>query len=237
MASTDGARGDLLGYLPPIWLGVVMALSAWGLWSSWPLLSDPELEAGIAPLFYAAAGFGLFTLVFGTWILVLFARRSPSYARNFLIWQSADIAWLVIYQLWVTALLDFAPTAEDLARVVAEIVIGAFCIAIVRRKPTSTHDAAVSLPARASGAQPAGAQSAGPSGLTQILVALVGIVLGGAVGFGLGLGLGILIAETTSMSCFEGACGFFAFFMGLGGLLLGAIAGPILGVWWVRRRR
>ena len=39
------------------------------------------------------------------------------------------------------------------------------------------------------------------------------------------------------MSCFEGACGYFAFFMGLFAMLAGAIAGGIFAVWCVNRRR
>ena len=39
------------------------------------------------------------------------------------------------------------------------------------------------------------------------------------------------------MSCFEGACGYFAFFMGLFAMLAGAVAGGIFAVWRVNRRR
>ncbi len=46
-----------------------------------------------------------------------------------------------------------------------------------------------------------------------------------------------LFAEATDMSCFEGACGYFAFFMGLFALLAGAVAGGIFAVWRVNRRR
>ena len=41
----------------------------------------------------------------------------------------------------------------------------------------------------------------------------------------------------TDMSCFEGSCGYFALFIGLAGLAVGAIAGGILGVWLVHRRK
>jgi membrane associated rhomboid family serine protease len=51
------------------------------------------------------------------------------------------------------------------------------------------------------------------------------------------LGIGVVIAETTDMSCFEGACGFFAFFAGLFGMLAGAVLGAILAVWLTNRRR
>ena len=45
-----------------------------------------------------------------------------------------------------------------------------------------------------------------------------------------------MIAEVTDISCFEGGCGYFAVFIGLAGLVVGAIGGGILGVWLVHRR-
>jgi hypothetical protein len=39
------------------------------------------------------------------------------------------------------------------------------------------------------------------------------------------------------MSCFEGACGYFAVFIGLAGLVIGAIGGGIFAVWRVHRRK
>ncbi|MFO0994497.1 MAG: hypothetical protein U1E67_21495 [Hyphomicrobiales bacterium] len=39
------------------------------------------------------------------------------------------------------------------------------------------------------------------------------------------------------MSCFEGACGYFAFFLGLAGVLVGAIIGLVLALYWTRRKR
>ena len=237
MASTDEARGGALRYLPPVWLGVVMVLSAWGLWSGWPLLFEPDVGGGTTPILYAALGFSLFTLLFGGWLQVLFARGSATFPRSFIIWQSADIAWLILYQVW--AFLQFGPilSGRDFARLVAEIAIGLFCIAILLRQqrppePLSRSPDLSGAPATALPAQPPG-----PTGMAQLLSGLLGFLLGGAAGLGIGLLLGAVIADVAEISCFEGGCGFFALFVGLAGLLVGAVAGPILAVWWVRRRR
>jgi hypothetical protein len=73
--------------------------------------------------------------------------------------------------------------------------------------------------------------------LVSAVAAILGVILGAVLGFGIGLLAGSVIAEATDMSCFEGACGYFAFFLGLAGLLIGAIAGGILAVWLTHRRR
>ncbi|TIP38053.1 MAG: hypothetical protein E5X69_19635, partial [Mesorhizobium sp.] len=72
-----------------------------------------------------------------------------------------------------------------------------------------------------------------PPVFVSILAALLGIILGGVIGAFGGFFAGSLIADLTHMSCFEGACGFFAAFVGLGGLIVGAIAGGIFAIWRV----
>ncbi|WP_181168739.1 MULTISPECIES: hypothetical protein [unclassified Mesorhizobium] len=46
-----------------------------------------------------------------------------------------------------------------------------------------------------------------------------------------------MIADVAGISCFEGDCGYFAAFIGLAGLVVGAIAGGILAVWLAHRHR
>lgn len=82
-----------------------------------------------------------------------------------------------------------------------------------------------------------GMPAAGPSRAASIFAALAGLVAGAVIGFGIGLVAGLGIAAVTSMSCFEGACSYFAVFLALVGLLVGAIAGAILAFRLVRRRR
>lgn len=65
---------------------------------------------------------------------------------------------------------------------------------------------------------------------------ILGAVLGCAAGFGAGLVAGLAVAETTQMSCFEGACSYFAVFLGLGGGLAGLFLGPLIA-WRIMRGR
>lgn len=69
-----------------------------------------------------------------------------------------------------------------------------------------------------------------------VLIALLGMILGGALGFGAGVLLGLALNEVFGISCFEGACGYFAAFMGLVGMVLFAIAGAVILVRLARRR-
>jgi Na+/glutamate symporter len=62
-------------------------------------------------------------------------------------------------------------------------------------------------------------------------------MLGAVIGAFAGFFAGSLIADATSMSCFEGGCGYFALFTGLVGLVVGAIGGGIFAVWRVHRRK
>ncbi len=62
--------------------------------------------------------------------------------------------------------------------------------------------------------------------MTRLLVAVLGFGVGGAGGFVLGLVMGFGAAQIFRISCFEGACGFFAVFLfALPGLLIGAGVG------------
>ena len=71
--------------------------------------------------------------------------------------------------------------------------------------------------------------------MRQVLIALLGMILGGAVGFGVGALLGLLLNDIFDISCFEGGCGYFAAFIGLVGMVLFAIAGAVIFVWLARR--
>ncbi|MER9242941.1 hypothetical protein [Mesorhizobium sp. M0633] len=101
---------------------------------------------------------------------------------------------------------------------VAEIAIGLLCIYLLR------HGGG----AEALYANP---ETERPPLLVSLVAALLGIILGGAIGACAGFFAGSLIADATHMSCFEGACGFFAAVIGLAGLIVGAIAGGIFAIW------
>ncbi|MER8374202.1 hypothetical protein [Mesorhizobium sp. M1406] len=70
-----------------------------------------------------------------------------------------------------------------------------------------------------------------------IVAALLGIILGAVIGALACFFAGSIIADANDMSCFEGACVYFAVFIGLAGLVIGAIAGGIFAVWRVQWRK
>src|SRR5262249_49742694 len=114
--------------------------------------------------------------------------------------------------------------AVPLIYAAVEIGIGVFLIRLMQNNAT-----AASTYSNTGGAR--------PSVLVSVLAAFLGILLGGVVGALAGFGGGAAYAELTDMSCFEGAWAYCAFFMALFGIFIGAIAGGILAVWLVNRRR
>jgi len=165
---------------------------------------------------------GVITILWGLYLLGLAFNRSARFPRHYTIWQVAIIIWIVVRQAYV--FYSFAFSAEALGFSVAEIAIGLLCIYLLRQ---------------GAGAQAvyANPESQRPPLLVSALAGLLGIILGGGIGACAGFFAGSLIADATEMSCFEGACGFFAAFIGLGGLIVGAIAGGIFAIWRVNRRK
>jgi hypothetical protein len=234
----DGRRGPGGGdpwllYLPAGWVAVVMALCAYGIWSSWPVIFDNQLPASIAYFIYATIAASVVTILWGSYILALALRRSPHFPRNFIFWQIADIAWSLLIQAYALIVPDFGFSLDVLARVGVEIAIGLFCIQLARGASRSVAGDALSAAAVQTGPV-AGTR---PSFLVLAALALLGVVLGGVLGFGAGLLAGIGLVEINNISCFEGACGYFAFFLGFAGLVAGAVGGGIFAVWRGLRRR
>ncbi|UCI09078.1 hypothetical protein [Mesorhizobium sp. B1-1-8] len=228
MASIDqqpaGRPDSGLAYVPVAWLVIVMALSAYGLFSSWRLIGDFSLPDSVFFLIYGGLTGGIVTILWGLYLLGLAFNRSARFPRHYTIWQVVIIVWLVVRQAYLLLAPDFVFSAEALAYTIAEIAIGLLCIYLLRR----------GTGAEAVYANP---ETERPPVLVSILAALLGIILGGAIGACAGFFAGSLIADATDMSCFEGACGFFAAFIGLAGLVIGAIAGGISAVWRVNRRK
>jgi hypothetical protein len=217
-----GASG--LAALPPLWVGVNIVLAAWGFVQAWPISYDHDIPDTVLYLVYGGLIAGVTNLLWGLLLVGLAISRSTSFPRHFTVWQIANIVWIVTREAYVLVTPDFAPTIQPLLYGAGEVAIGIFCIAILRRKSET-----------AQAYSNAGAER--PPIIVSIIAAILGVIVGGALGFGVGLLGGGLFAEATDMSCFEGACGYFAFFMGPFALLAGAIAGGIFAVWRVNRRR
>jgi hypothetical protein len=216
--------GSGLAVLPPLWVGVNVALAAWGFIEAWPVIYDHDIPDAVLTLIYGGLIAGVVNLLWGLLLVGLAISRSASFPRHFTIWQIVNIVWIAVRETYVLVTPDFAPTIQPLLYGAGEIAIGIFCIAILRRKSET-----------AQAYSNAGAER--PPVIVSIIAAILGVIVGSALGFGVGFFGGGLFADATNMSCFEGACGYFAFFMGLFALLAGAIAGGIFAVWRVNRRR
>lgn len=215
-------RSDL-SFIPVVWLAFVMAWSAYGLVSAWWLVGNSGLPDTVFYFALGALAFDIITILWGLYLLGLAFGRSAHFPHHFTFWQIAIIVFLLARQAYVLAVPDFVFSARSMAINAAEIGIGLFCIYLLRRDagPAAVYTAR---------------QAQVPSAFTSIAAALLGIILGAVVGAVAGFALGAAIAEVTDISCFEGGCGYFAVFIGLAGLVVGAIGGGILGVWLVHRR-
>jgi len=216
-----GGTGAAL--LPPIWVGVNILLAIYDIYSTWPATYGYELPDGALYLIYAGLGAAIVNILWGLWLVALAVSGSAGFPRHFTVWQVVNIIWVVLREAYVLVAPVFVVTLTPLLYGAAEIAIGVICILLLRRR----QDVAVVY----------SNDGGKPSTIVSIIAGMLGLVIGGALGFGIGLGVGIAISEATNMSCFEGACGFFVFFVGLGGIVVGAVAGAILGVWLVNRRR
>ena len=221
-ATPGGSSG--LAALPAVWVGVTVLRSIYTFWQAGFGAYYYEIPDRILYFIYAGLAVAAVNILWGLYLLALAVGRSPRFPRNFIAWQIANIAWAALRQAYVLVVPDFMVAIMPLVYTVGEIAIGVFLIRLLTGKGA------------AAGAY-AGDTGQRPSPILVIIAAILGVIVGGAVGFGIGLGGGIAFSEFTNMSCFEGACGYFAFFMGLLGLIIGAIAGGILAVWLTLRRR
>ncbi|MER9305694.1 hypothetical protein NKJ06_20710 [Mesorhizobium sp. M0293] len=231
MTSSSGESGSPAGrpdsglsFVPPGWLALIMAWSAYGLISAWRLVWVYSLPDEIFSLIYGGLAVDIITILWGLYLLGLAFGRSVRFPRQFTIWQIATIVWLLARQAYMLLMPGFDLSGRALAITAAEIAIGILCIYLLRRG--SEAETVYTKPA-----------TEAPPVFVSIVAALLGIILGAVIGAVGGFVAGSIIADATDMGCFEGACGYFTVFIGLAGLVVGAIAGGILAVWRVHRRK
>jgi len=225
---TTGSRTaapSILNWLPIAWLLFTMAMSVYHVWLAWPALNEYSLPPAATHLIQGEIAVAILTILCGFYVLALSLNRSPSYPTAFTYWQGFVIAALVAVMIYTAIMPDFVASPVTTVMWLGEIAIGIACIFIVRRKPQT--EATIMAPAG----------SAPYSTPARVIFALLGIIVGGFIGFWIGIGIGTAIAEATDMSCFEGACGYFVVMIGVAGILLGAIVGPLLALYWTRRRK
>lgn len=224
LTSNRGSGGAPLAYLPAAWVAVTMILAARSLATTWPLPWEYDLPETVLYLIYAGSIAAVVNLLWGLHLLGLAYSRSVRFPANFTVWQVVNLVWLLATEIYVQIVPHFVFSLENLLIKAAEVAVGVFCLYLVRRDPGARD--LYSSP------------QTGPAPVaTRLIAAVLGVVLGGAAGAVLGFLVGAGIAEVTEMSCFEGACGYFAAAIGLLGLIAGAVAGGIFGAWWSGRRR
>ncbi|GAA2836515.1 hypothetical protein EDC40_10692 [Aminobacter aminovorans] len=223
-AENEPSGWDIWRWLPVAWLCLVMALSARGIDASTAIMLDFSMPAAVTWLIYASVAFSAVTIAWGVHLLVLAYNRDVRFPRNFTIWQWTIIVFLVLKQIYILVMPDFAFGLVGLAWDGGEIVIGLAMIWLVGRRGQPS-------------ALLSNAERERPRLLVSVVAAIIGVIVGAALGAGLGLAVGSAISEITDMSCFEGACGYFVVLLGLGGLIVGAVAGGIFAVWRVNRRK
>lgn len=224
-ATRPGPGGAPLAYLPAAWVAVTILLAVRSLAATWPLPWEYDLPETVFHFIYAGSAAAVVNILWGLYLIGLAWSRSPRFPAHFTVWQIANLVWLAATEVYVQVVPYFVFSLENTLIKLAAFAVGLVCLYLVRRDPATV-------------AHYAGTPSAGPAPVvTRVIAAVLGVVLGGGAGAGLGLLVGAGIAEITDMSCFEGACGFFAAGIGLLGLIVGAVGGGIFGALWSGRRR
>jgi len=205
-----------------------MAMTAYRAWSAWPALNDYDLPLAATWLIEGELIVGAISLIGGLFVLAAALGHMRVYPWAFTFWQGFNILALLAVAIYTAIYPYFVMAPLTYVYWLGEILIGIACIIIVRSKPAAERQ---SMP------QTQTSESVAFSVAARIILAFLGILLGGFIGFWLGLGLGAVISEATNMSCFEGACGYFAVLLGLAGVLVGAIIGLVLALYWTRRKK
>jgi hypothetical protein len=220
----QGGGASVLAVLPALWVVLNMVFAAYGTFTSLPLLYDYQLPDSALDLIYANAIASVVNGLWGLYLVGLAISRSVRFPRHFIIWQVANLIWIAAREIYVLVTPDFVVSLRPLLYAAGEMAIGIVLILLLKQRPEAAKAYS-------------NTEMAGTPVIVTVIIAFLGIVLGGALGFGGGLLGGALIAEVSDMSCFEGACGFFAFFMGLAGMLAGAIGGGIFAIWRANRKK
>jgi hypothetical protein len=210
--------------LPPLWVGFNILIAIYGIYSAWPVTYAYDIPDSALYLIYASLAAGVVNMLWGLYLVSLAVGRSARFPHRFTIWQIVNIVWIALREVYVLVTPDFVVTLTPLAYAAVEIAIGVICIRLLRYHPGTA-------------ATYSNAGTERPPAIVSVIAALIGVIVGGALGFGAGLLGGVVISEATDMSCFEGACGYFAFLLGLAAMLAGAVAGGVFAVWRTNRRR
>jgi hypothetical protein len=219
------ANFPALLWLPVAWLIARMAMAARYMWAAWPALNDYSLPAGATNYIYGEMIASVLAILLGLYVLALALAKSRLFAMGFTIWQVFVLIAIIALMAYTYVQPDFVIPLMTYVFFFGEILLGLICIVIVRSTPITAKSASPGEPSPAT------------SILARIIYCLLGIVAGGFAGFWVGFAVGAAIADVTQMSCFEGACGYFAALIAVVGILVGAIVGIVLALYWSRPRK
>jgi hypothetical protein len=217
----DEGRG---WFLPLAWVGLAMLLSLRGLWSLLPLALDDAQPADVVAWVRANLVAAAVILVWGCSLFVLANGRSRRLRVGFIGWQSFHLFTLAASVGWTVFVAGIAAPVPYLLLPAVEAAVGGAFLWHARRLPESIAP------------RPGGPTAPPLSAGLRILYALAGAVVGAVLGAVAGFPFGVLLAELLDVSCFEGACGYFAGAIGLLGILLGLVCGIAVALWRTRAR-
>ena len=206
--------------LPSLWVLLVMVLALRSLLQFWPLINEFTMPEDVVKWLWFGVAVSIINLVWGVWILGHAYGRSPSFAGAFTTWQVFNIAAMLVSAAYVLLADSFAQTLSSFDMTIVTIVVGIGLIVFVKRGPKTL----------------APAPGARPAVVVFVVNALLGAIMGGIVLMFVGFFVGGVIADVTDMSCFEGACGFFALGIGVLGLIVGVIGGAVGAILLTGRR-
>ena len=226
-STVDGGGGrrapDRVWVLPPLWVLLNIAVGLYDIPANWHLTYDISMPDEVVTWVYADMTRAVVNLLWGGWLIGLALRRARAFLRAFALWQGANILW-ELGQLAFIAMSDvFVFTAHTVLWSGGYILVGLALIYLTRR----SRQVAAGYVADGTARPPTG---------VYVINAVVGAVIGGALGAIGGFLLGGGIATVTDMSCFEGACGYFAALIGLLGLVVGVGTGIWLAIRFTGRR-
>lgn len=231
--SPNDLRSEIERAAPLVWVAALTLLSVRGFLTTGYMPNVSDLPPDISVFLVATFASTIMIILLGLVTLGLAFARSARFRTVFSLWGIVEILRSVMFLAAGVLITGFSQTVTSVLTSLFVIAVTVWTLRLVRR-PAAQPSSGMA------GATPAAASPAGSAGRpvgTGVLVfrAILGFVIGGAAGLGLGLLAGSIMVDIFGISCFEGGCGYAALAVGVLGLIVGAIAGPIVALVLSRR--
>ncbi len=225
-------RSEIERAAPVVWVAALSLLSLRGFITTGYMPNVSDLPPDISVFLVATFASTIVVILLGLVTLGLALARSARFRAVFSLWGIIEILRSVMF---LGAGLLVTGFSQDLTSVLTSLFVIGVTLWTMRlvRKPSARASAGLqAADAAAAVATPAPAPGTG----VLIFRALLGLVIGAVAGLGIGLLAGSVMVDLFGISCFEGGCGYAALAVGVLGLVLGAIAGPVAALLLSRRR-